>query len=298
MTSSDGSENRRVGDWTSWSAAGVLLLLLPASIFCSVVLMFPLSFIWPDIYWLVGIYFALGFFTLVPAGGNLLFKVAFPDAREPWPQEQAQLDAAWARVIELSGRTDGSKFHMRVIDSDDVNAVAGGGHMVFLTTAMLKVAKDDMLPGVLAHELGHHVGLHPFVCALQVWLMWPIIGAQWVAILLSNLAVSIANAFAGGIIGIIVGLVAMLLRGVACVLIGFTWLAIAVLRFVGRGAEYRADRYAVQIGLGVQLAAFLAELAKYEEQIDFDRARTLTDTICSTHPPTQKRLHRIQQHLV
>ncbi|WP_419921926.1 M48 family metalloprotease [Candidatus Poriferisodalis sp.] len=294
---SPAQNRRRVGDWSSWSAATVLLLLLPVSVFCSMALLFPLALFWPNVYWAVAVYFALGFIVLIPGVEDAFWGLIFSGGREPRPHERVRLTAAWSQVIERSGRTDGSLYRLQVIDTDEINAMAGGGHQVFVTTSALAVMSDEVLPGVLAHELGHHVGLHPIVLGLEIWFMRPVIWAQYAAVALSNLSAAITGAFRGGILMIIVGIVALILRAAAWTLIAVTWLAFAALRRAGRGAEYRADRYAAQIGFGHELAGFLQTLRDYERHIDTDAQPTFAEIISSTHPPTAERLRRLRPYL-
>ena len=294
---SPAQNRRRVGDWSSWSAASVLLLLLPVSVFCSMALLFPLALFWPNVYWTVAVYFALGFVVLIPGVEDAFWGLIFSGAREPRSHERVRLTAAWSQVIERSGRTDGSRYRLQVIDTDEVNAMAGGGHQVFVTTGALAVMSDEVLPGVLAHELGHHVGLHPIVLGLEIWFMRPVIWAQYAAVALSNLSAAITGAFRGGILMIIVGIVALILRAAAWTLIAVTWIAFAALRLAGRGAEYRADRYAAQIGFGHELAGFLEELRDHEQHTESSDKPSLADIISSTHPPTAERLRRLRPYL-
>ena len=298
----DGPRNpnpdRRVGDWTSWSAAGVLLLLLPASIASSLMLLLPLGLVWPQIYWAVAVYFALGLLILIPGVEDLLWGVIFSDSREPRPHERARLQPAWDKVLERSGRTDGARYRLRIIETDEINAMAGGGHQVFVTTAALEVMPDDYLPGVLAHELGHHVGLHPVALGLELWFLRPVVWAHTVAIMLHNMCAAITAATIGtGILGIVIGLVTLAIRALAWALHAVTWIAIATLRLVGRQAEYRADRYAAQIGFARELSAFLETPTGYHPHDGESERRSLTEIITSTHPPSAERIRRLRPYV-
>lgn len=294
----DAPQSRRIGDWTSWSAAAVLLLLLPVSVVCSLLLLFPIALFWPHVYWFAAAYYALGLVVLIPGVEDAYWGLISPNAREPRQHENDRLKPAWARVLSNSGRADGARYRLRVLETDEINAMAGGGHQVFITTAALGVMPDEVLPGVLAHELGHHVGLHPIVLCLEVWFMRPIIWAEAAAIGLSNICSAIYGAVRGiAILGILVGIVTAAFMALAGVLRAVTWIAFATLRLVGRGAEYRADRYAAQIGFGRELAAFLEHLAAYETPDGHAEKRTLTDAISSTHPPTRERIRRLRSQL-
>lgn len=288
---------RRFGDWASWSTAALLLGLLPASVLCCAVLLLPLKIFWDHAFWSIYVYYAVGLALLIPGIDGLLWRWAARGARAPTAAERTRLDAAWSEVMRRSGRTDGSKYQLRVIETDEVNAMAGGARFVFVTTAALDLMDDDMLPGALAHELGHHVGLHPIVLALEVWFMKPIIWALHASAGLSNVGAAIAESFQRGIIGFAATLVALAFRAFAGVLFALTWVAITIFRFTGRGAEYRADRFAAEIGCGSELSTLLEVFDQIEQHATGGRDRSFVEVIASTHPPAAKRLRRLQRHL-
>ena len=287
---------RRLGDWSSWSAALLLLLLLPASVMCCALLLLPLRLIWDDVNWMIVVYFAVGALLLIPGVDHVFWRWHARGTREPDADERIRLKQAWSEVMRRSGRTDGNSYRLLVIDTDNVNAMAGGARHVFVTTAALDVLDDDVLPGVLAHELGHHVGLHPIVLALEIWFMQPILWALNAAVGLSNVFASIAEGFSG-IVRIIATLITLAFRALAGVLMAVSWIAFTVLRFTGRGAEYRADRFAAEIGLGAELSVLLEALARLEDEGAISHDRSLVDVISSTHPPAVKRLRRVQRHM-
>ena len=63
-----------------------------------------------------------------------------------------------------------------------------------------------------------------------------------------------------------------------------------VLGLASRHAEYRCDRFSAQLGYGVQLVHFLLMADAAEA-----KAMTLADTIYRSHPPTPKRIARLEQ---
>ena len=90
---------------------------------------------------------------------------------------------AWSAVIEHSGRSDGDRYKFKVLDTEEFNAMAGGGHIVFITTTALEATDDEALRGLLAHELGHHVGAAPDrAFPLEIWIMRPVIWAHLVSV--------------------------------------------------------------------------------------------------------------------
>src|SRR4051812_182964 len=80
-------------------------------------------------------------------------------SRLPSDAELERLGPMLERVGERSG-VDPGKLILRVLDDGGINASAGAGHLMFVTTGALRLP-DDQLEAILAHELGHHRGLHP-----------------------------------------------------------------------------------------------------------------------------------------
>ncbi len=289
---------RRVGDWASWLAAAVLLLLLPVSVACSVLLLLPLGVFWPQVYWVAALYYALGLLVFVPGIERAYWQLVFVGSRQARADEMRRLKPAWDRVAASSGRNDAHRYDLRVVEADEVNAMAAGGRQVFVTTAALGALPDETLPGLLAHELGHHVGLHPIVLAVECWWMRPVIAAQNVAAALSMFARSICEALSGvAILSFIARVVAAAFYLLAGLLYGVAQVAHALLRFAGRSTEYRADRYAAQIGFGHELAMLLQLAAEHEAGAGNGRRRSMAEVLADTHPPAHKRLKRLRRHL-
>jgi predicted Zn-dependent protease len=75
-------------------------------------------------------------------------------------------DAGLARIERLGQRCARAslrsnltyKFH--VIQSREINGFSLPGGQIYITTALLRMANDDELGGVLCHEVGHVVGRH------------------------------------------------------------------------------------------------------------------------------------------
>src|SRR5262249_16722779 len=64
------------------------------------------------------------------------------------------------RLAGVSGRTD-LKYRFRVLDSDDVNAVAAPGGYIYVNRGTLRfVRSEDELAAVMGHEVGHVAGKH------------------------------------------------------------------------------------------------------------------------------------------
>lgn len=72
-------------------------------------------------------------------------------------------DAALGRLTDrLSEATGGRRFTINVVNWDLLNAFAAPGEQIVLTRAVIEKAKSpDEVAGVLAHEMGHGIELHP-----------------------------------------------------------------------------------------------------------------------------------------
>jgi predicted Zn-dependent protease len=71
--------------------------------------------------------------------------------------------AALGRLTErLSAAADGKRFNISVLNWSLVNAFAAPGEQIVLTRGLIEQAKSpDEVAGVLAHEMGHGLELHP-----------------------------------------------------------------------------------------------------------------------------------------
>lgn len=63
------------------------------------------------------------------------------------------------RVANASRRPN-MTYHFFVINDRSINAFSGSGGYVYVSSALVKVANDDELAAVLAHEVGHIVARH------------------------------------------------------------------------------------------------------------------------------------------
>ena len=64
--------------------------------------------------------------------------------------------------------------------------------------------------------------------------------------------------------------------------------------FTGRRSEYRADKYAYEIGLGAELHDALITLRNYTVETG---ESGLMSKLYSTHPATEKRIERLRQYV-
>lgn len=77
------------------------------------------------------------------------------------PAGRAALDTLAKKLSEATGRPS-SSFSVSVIDSEVMNAFAAPGEQIVILRKLLETADSaDEVAGVLAHEMGHGLELHP-----------------------------------------------------------------------------------------------------------------------------------------
>lgn len=300
----------RFGDWTSWFSWLILLLLLPFSVLSVAgftwlpALLLPGDFL-HNLLLLTAIYFAVLPIVFIPGFDWLQIKLCAPDSRQPTPQERSHLRPAWAKVQRRVGKDLSRQYTLLVVDSDNLNAYAGGGRLMVVTTQALCALEPDELEAVLSHELGHHVGMHPVVLLAQAWLTRPIL---WFHTLLRLIYACLAGItkMTSGYIWVALTIVTLVPRCALEMLSNIYRFATWTLRFFGRHAEYQADLTAVQLGYGPVLIEALDFMRAFDDEDEVQPdSRRLTrfkqrvpEILWSTHPPTTKRIKRIKERLM
>lgn len=83
------------------------------------------------------------------------------------PEGRSALDDLVERLSKASGT--GTRFRVRVVDWGLLNAFAVPGEQIVLTRAVITQAKSpEEVAGVLAHEMGHGLELHPETSIVRV----------------------------------------------------------------------------------------------------------------------------------
>lgn len=182
--------------------------------------------------------------------------------------------------------------------NDELNATAYGANCISVTDATLKSTDPVTLRAVLAHEACHIINFdaefnRAAFCSVTLFVvLLSIMSFSAVAIIfLLFLVLSWFKSWLGfmafrGTTRVVRSIFEAIKKGVVIVYR-------TLLGLVSRNAEYRSDRYACILGYGVQLAHFL-ELAEPDNQRFF----TITDAIYQSHPPTPKRIARIESQLL
>ena len=208
------------------------------------------------------------------------------DSRPPAPEEAERLERLLSEVSKPAGvRT--SRLIVRVIDDPGANAAAGASHLLFVTTGALELP-DEGLEAVLAHELGHHRGLHPVLTAVVWWLSLPGVALAAIYRLLRRAVAAVGTRL--GALGRLLAVPLLVLLFVWQLTVMWVfWLGELLAARASRVSEFEADAAAARWGYGKPLAHSLEELAPagQERPSRLERLR-------ASHPPIEERLARLQ----
>ncbi len=212
-------------------------------------------------------------------------------ARRPNAIEFDAIATPWENVTTAAGANP-QDFVLLIIDADELNAYACGGHLVVTTSFAVRELPSDELAGVLAHELSHHLGLHTVSLTLIHWYSLPILLLARLGFALKNVAHAATEAFVSHSSAL-----TALGRIFAGLLTGFSWALLAVLyasdgvsNLVGHRSEFEADRRTVQLGFGRELAAALTHLIS---RGGGHRSIGWRQRLAASHPPARTRIARI-----
>jgi Zn-dependent protease with chaperone function len=211
-------------------------------------------------------------------------------ARKPTANELERLEPAWREVAQANGFQPG-RFVLAVVDADDLNAFACGGHLLIVSSFAVDNLTDDELTGVLAHELSHHLGGHTVALTIAQWMSLPVLGVARVGIRLRNLSDQATTRFGAKstllrIFGIAITLV---LTGASRLLLLGLVLAQMLGNFVGRGSEYHADRRAYEMGFGRELLNALRHVSDGRREAD-----ATSGMVVMSHPPARTRIAKLE----
>lgn len=205
-----------------------------------------------------------------------LFLVALsPGLRRARGQQLSRIDSIVHTVARRCGIPP--KRWLYVIErSGGVNASTSGRHVLAVTPAALALP-DEILAGVIAHELGHQAGGDTVAKGLRWWALLPLRAIAALTRLAAFAAVGLA------VLGSVVVAVAMILTGLVYLLLLPLTLLFPLHAWLERRNELVADAFAARAGYGPALSALLHSLS------DQPRSRGLRRML-DTHPHPADRL--------
>ena len=286
--------NRKI-DGHAVAALLPVLALLPAwAVSVAAFWWVVVLFVWVP-YWLFAlVWLSLGVLLFWQPAQRLLLQRLI-GARTPTRNEDDRLQRAWS-VVAQRNLIPPSRFVLAIVDSDDLNAFATGGHLMIVSSWAVENLTGDELTGVLAHELSHHLGMHTVALTVSQWLTVPIVLFARIGYLLQNIAEAAGDAIERRSAG-----AALVGRTVAGLLTIVSWLFLSTITVaqyignsVGKGAEFAADTRAVEMGFGKPL---MRSLRRVVESGSGERPTNWRDRLVSAHPPARTRIARIEAQL-
>jgi Zn-dependent protease with chaperone function len=219
--------------------------------------------------------------------GRWVLGLRLPDARQ-----RTVLEPAWTEVCRRAG-VDPDRYLLRIQRSGGVNASAGGGHLVAVTTAALGIGRRR-LEAILAHELGHHLGGHAATGLLLAWCSGPLRIVVGVARAVSR-AGRVATGMGGCLwrVALPVVLVLLLVSCVGALVVLIVAVPLVVARVAARRSELRADATAARLGYGAALLALYDERAASEDP----GPRGLRAFFRESHPRFEVRARALRRQL-
>jgi Zn-dependent protease with chaperone function len=207
-------------------------------------------------------------------------------SRQPTAEESERLMRLLSAVAERGGSHPG-RLIVHVEDTPGVNAAAGAGHLMFVTTGALALP-DDRLEAVLAHELGHHRGLHPILTAVMWWLRIPGVLLNKVYLFLRR-AVALSGGMFGALGRVLAVPLLLLLTIWQVAVMWVFYLGELLAMRAARVAEFEADEAAASWGYAEPLAQTLEDLAAHADEPTGRLAQLMAD-----HPPLEVRVERLR----
>ena len=213
-------------------------------------------------------------------------------ARQPTPHELLALQPAW-NVVSQANHFLPNRFVLAVVDSNETNAFACGGHLLVVSSYAIEHLRQDQLTGVLAHELSHHMGGHTVALTISQWMSLPVVGLARLGIWIRNSAQRATSEFTEQYVAarFFVQALTTLLTAISYLLLSGFKAAQVLNSKVGRASEYRADARAAQMGFGHELVSALRNVDKHEVQKGMRLRPTLST---STHPPAGTRVAKLE----
>ncbi len=286
------NQSRRQLDTTAIAAVAPVVALLP-------VWLIAIGFIWLPLRLTSDVSY-LFFATMAMLLGVVLFsrpvqRIVFArmlGARPPTSREHLALQPAW-NIVSQANHFSPNRFVLTVVDSDETNAFACGGHLLVVSSYAIDHLRQDQLTGVLAHELSHHMGGHTVALTIAQWMSLPIIGLARLGIWLRDVSRRATTPFTERYVFVrfVMQAIAALLTAVSYVLLSGFNTAQTLNNRIGRASEYRADARAMEMGFGNEL---LSALRNTTHQANLTGMRLAPTISTLTHPPAGTRIAKLE----
>lgn len=181
--------------------------------------------------------------------------------------------------------------NLKVMYDPNPNAFALGRHTICVTEGLFDLP-DEMIEGILAHEMGHLACHHTDIQLLIGGGNFIITFALLFIKAISAIITFIGSLFAFSRDDSAQGFgCTFSIVGIICSALIWLWTKFCMLFLMwsSRANEYVADKYAMEIGYGYELAAALDSIGTGTTQNSFMKA------LYASHPETHDRIGRLQE---
>lgn len=216
-------------------------------------------------------------------------------------QKKNRLESAKAQLVEdvkcVSAANISTLKLYLTPGKDSMNATAYGANCVSITQGTFNNTDPITLAAVLGHEISHILNydaeFNRAVFASVTLLVGAFSVLSYVTIVFIFLTFLLLSCFRSRIGALAFrcttkatsSIFSLLQRGIVILYRG-------ILRLASRHAEYRCDQYSCSLGYGIQLSHFLSIVDPSVQQ-----QLTLTEVLYHSHPPTEKRIARLEEQL-
>ena len=201
-------------------------------------------------------------------------------------EEQEKLEEVF-RYIKEKTKVDPGKYRYFVQRTPEMNALASGVKDITVTSGLLSAFPVNEIAGIIAHEMGHHKNKD--VIFMNITRGITMLSQLFLKILV--VCVYILNLFRFipllGLVAFAFALLIGLFVTAYSFLICFPSRVIHL--FFNRHVEYKADAYAVKVGLGEEMAQGLYRLYKFYGDSPWWSVLSLD------HPRTKSRIKSIMK---
>lgn len=230
-------------------------------------------------------------FQLPPVQGLFL---KFQNISKPKDDIEKYLQALWGEVCERAN-VDPHKYRLYIQHENNLNAFALGHDRVVVLVGALSVLEPEEVKALLAHELSHLVhrdttyGMTHYALSLAYsWVMnifnISIILLTWIYNILRFIPVV-------GWIAFVFILISLWFRVVIFIFHFIVDLFLLLLIPLGvRSQEFRADRFAYELGYGDSMISLLEKIIYY-----YGDSTGFKNQLTNDHPSSHKRIERIKK---
>lgn len=247
---------------------------------------FTICCVWVALFFLTSIIL----FQLPPIQGLFL---KFKNISKPQGDLAVYLNNCWSDVCRRAG-VDPDRYTLYVQHSKQINAFALGHNRVVVLMGLIDEMNECELKGILAHELSHLVHrdtTYGMTSAAMLNVYNAIIIAFELLMLIITTVYNVLRYIPFiNILAVVFMAIVIFIRFIVRILHSLANFGYVLLApFGSRIAEYRADRFAHELGLGQALASALAKLTRYGDTEGF------INQLMSDHPPLRKRVAKLYE---